>query len=158
MTCCRCRTRANRWRWIGAHVDQVQNALGRRILIENPATYLRFRDDGMGEVEFLRQLVAASGCGLLLDLNNVHVSAVNHGHDAREYLRGLPLDSVGEIHLAGHARQTDADGRPLLIDSHDAPVDADSVGAVRGLPCTDRPVAHAGRMGQPPARLGGVAR
>jgi uncharacterized protein len=108
---------------IAAHIDQVQNALGRRILIENPATYLRFRDDGMGEAEFLRQLVATSGCGLLLDLNNVHVSAVNHGYDARDYLNGLPLDSVGEIHLAGHARQADAAGRPLLIDSHDAPVD-----------------------------------
>lgn len=106
------------------HVDQVQNLLQRRILIENPATYLRFIDDAMPETEFLQQLIAASGCGLLLDLNNVHVSAVNHGFGAHEYLAALPLASVGEIHLAGHARQTDADGRLLLIDSHDAPVDA----------------------------------
>ncbi len=105
------------------HIDQVQDALGRRILIENPATYLRYRDDGMGEVEFLRQLAAHSGCGLLLDLNNVHVSAINHGYDAHDYLRTFPLQAVGEIHLAGHAQHTDTDGRPLLIDSHDAPVD-----------------------------------
>jgi len=105
------------------HVDQVQTTLGRRILIENPATYLRFRDEDMGEAEFLRQLVSMSGCGLLLDLNNVHVAAVNHGHDALEYLNALPLASVGEIHLAGHARHSDADGHSVLIDSHDAPVD-----------------------------------
>jgi uncharacterized protein (UPF0276 family) len=108
---------------VAAHVDQVQNALGRRILIENPATYLRFRDDGMGEVEFLRRLVAITGCALLLDLNNVHVSAMNHGYEAQDYLRAFPLQAVGEIHLAGHARQSDTDGRALLIDSHDAPVD-----------------------------------
>jgi len=108
---------------VATHIDQVQSALGRRILIENPATYLRFRDDGMGEVEFLRQLAMRSGCGLLLDLNNVHVSATNHGYDAHDYLRAFPLQAVGEIHLAGHAQHTDADGQPLLIDSHDAPVD-----------------------------------
>jgi uncharacterized protein (UPF0276 family) len=107
------------------HIDEVQNALQRRILIENPATYVRFRDDEMSETVFLQQLVAASGCGLLLDLNNVHVSAHNHGFDARDYLAQMPLTSIGEIHLAGHARQTDAEGRALLIDSHDAPVDAE---------------------------------
>ena len=83
---------------VAAHVDQVQNTLGRRILIENPATYLRFRDDAMGEVEFLRQLVALSGCGLLLDLNNVHVSAVNHGYEAREYL-ALERNRFGKNHI-----------------------------------------------------------
>jgi uncharacterized protein len=107
---------------VAAHIDQVQTALGRRILIENPATYLRFHDDGMGEAVFLRQLVARSGCGLLLDLNNVHVCAVNHGYDAMDYLRALPLQAVGEIHLAGHAQHVDAQGQVLLIDSHDAPV------------------------------------
>jgi uncharacterized protein (UPF0276 family) len=109
---------------VATHIHQVQDALGRRILIENPATYLRFRDDGMDEAEFLRQLVARSGCGLLLDLNNVHVSAVNHGYAARDYLHAFPLEAVGEIHLAGHARHVDAQGHTLLIDSHDAPVDA----------------------------------
>jgi uncharacterized protein (UPF0276 family) len=107
-----------------AHVDEVQAALGRRILIENPATYLRYGGDGMGEAQFLRELAARSGCGLLLDLNNVHVSAINHGYDAHDYLRTFALQAVGEIHLAGHATHADADGRALLIDSHDAPVDA----------------------------------
>jgi uncharacterized protein (UPF0276 family) len=109
---------------VAQHIDQVQNALGRRILIENPATYLRYRDDSLGESAFLGELVARSGCGLLLDLNNVYVSAINHGYDAYDYLRTFPLQAVGEIHLAGHARHLDADGRTLLIDSHDAPVDA----------------------------------
>jgi uncharacterized protein (UPF0276 family) len=108
---------------VAEHVEQLQNALGRRVLIENPATCLRFHDDEMNEAAFLRQLVAMSGCGLLLDLNNVYVAAVNHGYDADDYLRALPLEAVGEFHLAGHARRTDADGRALLIDSHDAPVD-----------------------------------
>jgi uncharacterized protein (UPF0276 family) len=105
------------------HVDQVQNALGRRILIENPATYLRFQGEEMPETAFLAELVAGSGCGLLLDINNVHVSAVNHGYDPRAYLAAVPLASVGEIHLAGHARDVDAEGHALLIDSHDGPVD-----------------------------------
>jgi hypothetical protein len=107
-----------------AHVDEAQHALGVRMLVENPATYLRFATDEMGEADFLAELVARTGCGLLLDLNNVHVSAVNHGFDARGYLDALPLHAVGEIHLAGHARRVDAQGRVLLVDSHDAPVDA----------------------------------
>jgi uncharacterized protein len=110
---------------VAQHVDEVQCALGRRILIENPATYLRYREDGMGETQFLRELCARSGCGLLLDLNNVQVSATNHGHDARDYLHAFPLHAVGEIHLAGHAVHQDADGQALLIDSHDAPVAAE---------------------------------
>jgi uncharacterized protein (UPF0276 family) len=109
---------------VSEHVDQAQCALGRRILIENPATYVRFHDDAMDEATFLRELVARSGCGLLLDLNNVQVSAVNHGGDALAYLDGLPLAAIGEIHLAGHSRQVDAQGEVLLIDSHAAPVDA----------------------------------
>ncbi len=111
-------------RRVATHVDQVQDTLGRRILIENPATYLRFRHDAIGEAAFLRELGAMTGCRLLLDLNNVHVSAVNHGYDARAYLRALPPQAVGEINLAGHARHADSYGQPLLIDSHDAPVSA----------------------------------
>ncbi len=107
---------------VAAHIDQVQNALGRRILIENPATYLQFESSSLSETDFLRDLVHLSGCGLLLDLNNVIVSAVNHGFDAQDYLRGFPLEAVGEVHLAGHQRQIDRDGRELLIDSHDGPV------------------------------------
>lgn len=106
-----------------SHVDEVQQALGRRILIENPATYLRYRGDGIGETQFLRELAARSGCGLLLDLNNVQVSAINHGYDALDYLRAFPLEAVGEIHLAGHSVHQDADGGALLVDSHDGPVD-----------------------------------
>ena len=107
------------------HVDHVQEALGRQILIENPATYLRFPEQDMSETTFITELVARTGCGLLLDLNNVHVSAVNHGFDAAQYISELPLDAVGEIHLAGHRRDRDEGGALLLIDSHDRPVDND---------------------------------
>ncbi len=107
---------------VAEHVDQVQDALGRRILLENPATYLRYVDDELTEAAFITELVTRTGCGLLLDINNVHVSAVNHDHDALACLRALPLAAVGEIHLAGHAELRDARGRALLIDSHDAPV------------------------------------
>jgi uncharacterized protein (UPF0276 family) len=105
-----------------AHVDEVQDVLGRRLLIENPATYLRYADAELEEAAFLAELVARTGCGLLLDLNNVQVAAVNHGYDPLHYLRALPLGAVREIHLAGHAERRDAQGHALLIDSHDAPV------------------------------------
>lgn len=104
------------------HIDAFQNSLGRRILIENPATYLRFDASLIDEAQFLGELVARTGCGLLLDVNNVYVSAVNHGFDARGYLSLLPLGSVEEIHLAGHHRQVEPDGGVVLIDSHDAPI------------------------------------
>ena len=105
------------------HVDHVQEALGRQILIENPATYLRFPEQDMSETTFITEPVARTGCGLLLDLNNVHVSAVNHGFDAAQYISDLPLDAAGEIHLAGHRRDRDEGGALLLIDSHDRLVD-----------------------------------
>ena len=92
------------------HVDHVQEALGRQILIENPATYLRFPEQDMSETTFITELVARTGCGFLLDLNNVDVSAVNHGFDAVQYTSELPLDAVGEIHLAGHRRDRDEGG------------------------------------------------
>ncbi len=98
-------------------IDATQCALGRTILIENPATYLRFAGSSIAEPQFLEQLCALSGCGLLLDVNNVHVSAVNHGFDADEYLDAFPFARVGEIHLAGFAEARDADG-PFLIDNH----------------------------------------
>ncbi|WP_026870402.1 DUF692 domain-containing protein [Inquilinus limosus] len=104
------------------HVDEVQEAIGRPILIENPSTYVLFRDSTMGETDFLRALVRRTGCGLLLDVNNVFVSATNHGTSALAYLAEFPLGPVGEIHLAGHAEQADDEGDPLLIDSHDRPV------------------------------------
>jgi uncharacterized protein (UPF0276 family) len=107
---------------VAAHIDAAQNALGRRILIENPATYVQFESSTFEEPQFIAELVQRTGCGLLLDINNIVVSATNHGFDARHYLRGLPLDAVGEMHLAGHARRVDSNGMAFLIDSHDAAV------------------------------------
>jgi len=103
-----------------AHVDETQEALGRRILIENPSHYLPLTAE-MAETEFLAETVRRTGCGLLLDVNNVYVSANNMGYDARAYLDALPLSAVGEIHLAGHTPDA-THGEALLIDSHDAPV------------------------------------
>ncbi len=108
------------------HLDEVQEAIGRPLLLENPSTYLLFRESTMSETDFLRAIVRRTGCGLLLDVNNVFVSATNHGFSARAYLADFPLGEVGEIHLAGHAEESDDEGTPLLIDSHDRPV-ADSV-------------------------------
>ena len=108
------------------HIDQMQDAVWRPILLENPSTYLAFNQSTMAETEFIRRVAERTGCGLLLDINNVFVSAVNHGFSALEYLSDFPLARVGEIHLAGHAEQTDDEGDPLLIDSHDRPV-ADAV-------------------------------
>jgi len=103
-----------------AHVDRLQQALGRSVLIENPALYAPLPGHELTEPDFLAELVARTGCGLLLDLNNVHVSASNLGFSARAYLDALPLDAVGEIHLAGHAEDAGRSG--LLIDDHGAPV------------------------------------
>ena len=108
------------------HIDEVQDAIGRRILIENPSTYVAFASSTMSETDFIRAIARRTGCGLLLDVNNVFVSATNHGYAALDYLSDFPLAQVGEIHLAGHAEQSDDEGERLLIDSHDAPV-ADAV-------------------------------
>lgn len=102
-----------------AHVDQVQTALGRPLLLENPSTYLQFSTSDMSEPQFLGEVIRRTGCGLLLDVNNVVVSATNHGFDAAPYLRELPLQAVRQIHLAGHTEQQDEHGQRLLIDSHD---------------------------------------
>lgn len=104
------------------HVDQVQHRLRRRILLENPSTYVEFDASTMSEGEFLAAVVARTGCGLLLDVNNAYVSAVNHGRDARVLIDALPADAVGEIHLAGHAEDRDGAGDRLLIDAHGSPV------------------------------------
>jgi uncharacterized protein (UPF0276 family) len=111
------------------HVDEVQSFLGRRMLLENPSTYLIFEESTMAEVDFLREVARRAGCGLLLDVNNVFVSATNHGLEARDYLASFPLNRVGEIHLSGHAATTDETGATLLIDAHDSPV-ADPVWAL----------------------------
>ena len=107
---------------VSAHIDQVQQELGRQMLLENPSTYLAFAESDLAETEFLREIVRRTGCGLLLDVNNVFVSATNQQTDPRSYLADFPLESVGEIHLGGHDEQTDEHGEPLLIDSHAAPV------------------------------------
>ncbi len=106
---------------ICAHIDQTQEALGRRMLLENPATYVTFAASTWDEADFLREIARRSGCGLLLDVNNVFVSATNHRRDPRAYLAAFPLEQVGEIHLAGHEAESLPDG-PLLIDSHSRPV------------------------------------
>jgi uncharacterized protein (UPF0276 family) len=104
------------------HVDEVQSFLGRRLLLENPSTYLIFEESTMAEADFLREVARRAGCGLLLDVNNVFVSATNHRLDPRDYLASFPLNRVGEIHLSGHAATTDETGATLLIDAHDSPV------------------------------------
>lgn len=113
-------------RRVGEHIEEVQQAIGRRILLENPSTYVLFRESTMSETDFIRAVVQRTGCGLLLDVNNVFVSATNHGFSALDYLSDFPIEHVGEIHLAGHAEQIDDEGDRLLIDSHDGPV-ADAV-------------------------------
>jgi uncharacterized protein (UPF0276 family) len=106
------------------HVSAVQDRLGRRLLVENPSGYLRFRDSPIPEVEFLNALARRTGCGLLCDVNNVYVTCANLGGDAAAWLDALDPAAVGEIHLAGHA-VNDADGRPILIDDHGSPVTDD---------------------------------
>jgi hypothetical protein len=114
---------------VAEHIDHVQATIGRPILLENPSTYIGFTESTMSETDFLRALARRSGCGLLLDINNVFVSATNHDFSAVDYLAEFPMSHVGEIHLAGHAEQTDDEGDPLLIDSHDRKV-ADLVWAL----------------------------
>ncbi len=108
------------------HIDEVQEALGRRMLLENPSTYVAFADAAMSEVEFLREIVRRTGCGLLLDVNNVFVQSVNHGFDAQAFIDKFPVEHVSEIHLGGHATDSDDDGSALLIDDHGREV-ADAV-------------------------------
>ncbi|NCC94740.1 MAG: DUF692 domain-containing protein, partial [Opitutae bacterium] len=111
---------------VAAHIEQVQETIGRRMLLENPANYLVFENSTMSEIEFLSALVQRTGCGLLLDVNNAYVSGTNQGYSARAYLRAFPLSQVGEIHLAGHDHDHDEAGRTLLIDTHDRPVAEDA--------------------------------
>ncbi len=129
---------------VADHVAQVQDVLGRRVLVENPSTYVAFDHSAMTETAFLAALVRRTGCGLLLDVNNLYVSATNHGFAAHDYLDAFPLEAVGEIHLAGHAADRDEDGASLLIDAHDRPV-AEAVWAL---------FAHAvGRTGPKPTLI-----
>ncbi|MCG5517332.1 MULTISPECIES: DUF692 domain-containing protein [unclassified Ectothiorhodospira] len=103
------------------HIDQVQEVLGQRLLLENPSTYVHLADSTISEVQFLDAVSHRTGCGLLLDVNNVQVCATNHGFEAQVYLDAFPMNRVAEIHVAGHDQQQDDEGRPLLIDTHDRP-------------------------------------
>ena len=107
---------------VAEHIDEVQSALKCKMLLENPSTYVRFAESTIPEVEFLREVSDRTGCGLLLDVNNVFVSAKNHGIHPLEYLASFPFARVGEIHLGGHDEETDDAGAALLIDAHGTPV------------------------------------
>jgi len=109
-------------RRVAEHIDEVQTALGRQMLLENPSTYIRFDDSTIPEVDFLTEVSKRTGCGLLLDVNNVFVSAKNHGTQPLSYLDSFPLDRVKEVHLGGHDEETDDIGAPLLIDTHGSPI------------------------------------
>jgi uncharacterized protein (UPF0276 family) len=103
---------------VSDHIDEVQDRLGRRMLLENPSTYLAFAESDMDEVTFLSEIARRTGCGLLLDVNNVFVSSTNQNWNPRAYIDAFPLEAVGEIHLGGHDEDEDEHGAPLLIDSH----------------------------------------
>jgi len=111
------------------HIDEVQEALNRPMLLENPSSYLAFAESTWSETDFLAEIARRTGCGLLLDINNVFVSATNLGYSPQGYLDAFPLDKVGEIHLGGHDEDADETGAPLLIDSHGREV-ADPVWAL----------------------------
>jgi uncharacterized protein (UPF0276 family) len=104
------------------HVDMVQDAIGRQMLLENPATYLLFEESTIPETAFLAEIVRRTGCGLLLDVNNVLVASANHNLDPRDYLADFLMGAVREVHLSGHSEVVDDAGDPLLIDSHDTSV------------------------------------
>lgn len=107
---------------VAEHIDRVQEVLGRQMLLENPSSYLAFEESDWSEPDFLREIVRRTGCGLLLDVNNVFVSATNLGFEPRDYIDAFPLEAVGEMHLAGHEEDTDDDGALLLIDAHGKPM------------------------------------
>ena len=106
------------------HIDHVQNVLRRPMLLENPATYVEFDQADYDEAAFIHHVIQRTGCGLLLDVNNVYVSCINHRRDPIAYIDALPLQAVGELHLAGFAEDTDSQGQRLLIDNHGAAVDS----------------------------------
>ncbi len=107
---------------VSSQISRVQDYLGRKILIENVSSYLSFAEDEMTEWEFLTEILTRSDCGLLLDINNIYVSSVNHGFDPLTYIGAIPKDRVGQIHLAGHSTHWTPDGLKYLIDTHDHPI------------------------------------
>lgn len=104
------------------HVNETQDFLGRKMLLENPSTYVQFEESTMSEIDFISQIAARTGCGLLFDVNNVFVTCKNHNLDPNAYIDAFPVEHVGEIHLAGHDERRDDTGAPLLIDAHGSPV------------------------------------
>jgi len=110
---------------VAAHVDEVQQATGCRMLLENPSTYVLFKESTIEETDFLDAVAERSGCGLLLDVNNVMVSAVNHRLDPFAYIDRFPLERVGELHLGGYDEAVDGGGERLLLDAHASPVKDD---------------------------------
>jgi uncharacterized protein len=126
---------------VARHVDEAQQAVGQRLLLENPSTYILFDESTIGETDFLARVAAKSGCGLLLDVNNVMVSAVNHRLDATAYLDRFPVELVCEIHLAGYDETVDGAGERLLIDAHGSPATADVTALYRHALSRTGPVA-----------------
>ena len=114
---------------VAEHIDEVQTTLGRTMLLENPSNYIGIAESTIPEVDFLTEVAKRTGCGLLLDVNNVFVSAKNQGTDPLLYLEAFPLDRVREVHLGGHNEELDDAGGPLLIDTHASSV-ADAVWAL----------------------------
>ena len=105
------------------HIDEVQDTLAHQMLLENPSTYVAFAESTYDEIDFISEIVARTGCGLLFDVNNVFVASTNQEWSPINYVNRYPLSHVREIHLAGFTPQTDDAGRPLLIDTHDRPVE-----------------------------------
>ncbi|WP_395819881.1 DUF692 family multinuclear iron-containing protein [Devosia sp.] len=109
---------------VAAQINQVQDALGRPYHLENPSNYLGFKDSTMTEATFLAELVERTGCRLLCDISNVHVSAHNLGYDARRYVDEFPGDAIGEMHLGGFEIEAEDSGSSVIIDTHSQPIDA----------------------------------
>jgi len=126
---------------VADHVDETQQALGRRMLLENPSTYVLFAESTIDEIDFLEAIAERTGCGLLLDVNNVMVSAVNHRLDPFAYIDRFPVGRIGEIHLAGYDEATDDAGDRLLIDAHGTAVKSDVVELYRHTLSRAGPVA-----------------
>ena len=103
---------------VAEHIDEVQSALNVQMLLENPSTYVAFASSTMDEITFIEEVVSRTGCGLLLDVNNVFVSGTNQEYSPSEYISRFPVEHIGELHLGGHRVDTDDHGAPLLIDSH----------------------------------------
>jgi uncharacterized protein (UPF0276 family) len=138
---------------VADHIDEVQEVLGRRMLLENPSSYLAFAESTWEETEFLAEVVRRTGCGLLLDVNNVFVSATNLATSPQDYIAAFPVEHVGEIHLGGHDEDEDDHGAPLLIDSHGRAV-ADPVWALLDITLArSGPKPVPGRMGHRCPRL-----